>query len=60
MTLIYRSSIKELQDKLKVRLRWFWVVLQCPSKFVLFLFSINTLRRIIYHWIAIEECYIMI
>ena len=38
--------------RFKVRLRWFGAVLQCSCKFVLFLLSINTLRRTIYHWIA--------
>ena len=44
----------------KVRLWWFGAVLQGSCKFVLFLLSINTLRRTIFHLIAEVEGYIMI
>ena len=57
-----RSRVVEIEHSshVKVRLRWFWVVLQCPRKFVLFPFSIDTIRIILYHEVAKEECYTVI
>ena len=45
---------------LKVRLRWFGAVLQHTCKLVFFLTSFNVSIGIIYHWIARDECYMMI